>query len=586
MARPTYLRLADRRLLRRRFGVSPTGSAFSRRPDLSPPPLPTPRAWVPVHLPDLLNLTPRLQVDAVRLACVLDFAFAGGGCADALLGAMADARPEGSSWRADSFAADLFLRDLIEASMRVSLDGWRPPIDVQFLERVLALPPDTVEGREVRRAILAELDSCPERRAALEHLYRKLCHMRGLFADADSCSRYESDQRRRDILASIRDVFDAMTPFSDAQSALRRIADIATEVASHGGYLQLVQLLDYSDNMATVDLHLRVGADGRLRELRIVRFEENARNVFHDSPFGRFVARVAMWLRGFRFGDNALVDRWVDTVFQSVLPVLPLLLQLLAHVEVYLAQLAFREACRQRGLRVCFAEFTDDGELEVDALFNPLLFAQALIPVSCDLRSAHFGLTTIITGPNSGGKTRLSQAVGLLQVLGQNGFYAPAARARLRPASGLFVSIIEEPTAAQKEGRLGTELTRIRRLFESAHTRSLIILDELCSGTNPSEGEQIFLLVLGLLKELEPQVYITTHFLELAKRLHADGHDSDVAFLKVELDAHDRPTFKFVPGVADTSLAAQTAARLGVTREELMALIRRNKRSAAGCGSS
>jgi DNA mismatch repair protein MutS2 len=170
------------------------------------------------------------------------------------------------------------------------------------------------------------------------------------------------------------------------------------------------------------------------------------------------------------------------------------------------------------------------------------------------------------------------QSLGLAQLLGQGGFYAPMAAGTLPVASGMFVSVIAEHTAVDREGRLGTELLRIRRLFENAKGDAIVILDELCSGTNPSEGEEIFHLVLRLLAELGPEAFITTHFLTFARQLHGDnGEALPLAFLQVALDAHQRPTYQFEPGVASTSLAAQTAARLGVTREELMALVQRNR---------
>jgi DNA mismatch repair protein MutS2 len=107
----------------------------------------------------------------------------------------------------------------------------------------------------------------------------------------------------------------------------------------------------------------------------------------------------------------------------------------------------------------------------------------------------------------------------------------------------------------------------------------MVILDELCSGTNPSEGEEIFELVVSLLSELQPQAFITTHFLALASRLAKNGGTGAMTFLQVDLDAQNWPTYKFVPGVAQTSLAHRTAARLGVTREELLGLIERRKRA-------
>jgi DNA mismatch repair protein MutS2 len=139
----------------------------------------------------------------------------------------------------------------------------------------------------------------------------------------------------------------------------------------------------------------------------------------------------------------------------------------------------------------------------------------------------------------------------------------------------MFVSLGEAPHAHQKEGRLGMELVRIRTLFEQATAGSFVVLDELCSGTNPSEGEEIFRMLLELLHELEHEVHVTTHFLSFAHALEAEAGALGLRFLQVELDGAQHPTYRFVPGVATTSLAQQTAARLGVTRDQLRSMIRR-----------
>ena len=120
------------------------------------------------------------------------------------------------------------------------------------------------------------------------------------------------------------------------------------------------------------------------------------------------------------------------------------------------------------------------------------------------------------------------------------------------------------------------ELVRIRSLFEKLGVGAMVILDELCSGTNPSEGEEIFELVITLLAELRPQAFITTHFLQFAARIAQKPPVPLLAFLQVELDKNQVPTYRFKAGVAETSLAHRTAARLGVTREELEALVERS----------
>jgi DNA mismatch repair protein MutS2 len=330
--------------------------------------------------------------------------------------------------------------------------------------------------------------------------------------------------------------------------------------------------------MASVELKLRIGADGKIRRFEIERIRENRDNRFHQSAFGRWLTRVLLWLRGFSLGETELVNRWVDAIFDGVQELVPPLLQLLGEIEVYLCALAFKDTAERKGLAVCLPELAPDrhGPVRFTGLYNPLLFSQPGAPVPCDLELAAFHTTTLLTGPNSGGKTRLLQALALAQMLGQAGFFVPATGAALGCARGLFVSLIEEARADQKEGRLGTELLRIRMLFERSQRGSLIILAELCSGTNPSEGEDIIRLVLSLLGELDACVFITTHFLQFAHRLSEEHSQDRLHFLQVELDGEERATYRFIPGVARTSLAHQTATRLGVTREQLLALIRRD----------
>jgi DNA mismatch repair protein MutS2 len=166
--------------------------------------------------------------------------------------------------------------------------------------------------------------------------------------------------------------------------------------------------------------------------------------------------------------------------------------------------------------------------------------------------------------------------VGLAQLLAQSGLFIPASSGSVALVPGLVVSLIQETKVDQAEGRLGMELVRIRALFEALPPGAMVLLDELCSGTNPSEGEEIFELVLAMLSRLRPQAFITTHFLAFAARLGREQKIPDLGFLQVDLDEERRATYQFVPGVASTSLAGQAAERLGVTGEQLLSLIERN----------
>ncbi len=206
-------------------------------------------------------------------------------------------------------------------------------------------------------------------------------------------------------------------------------------------------------------------------------------------------------------------------------------------------------------------------------LFNPLLLGAGIRPIPCSIALDRHDAILLVTGPNSGGKTRLLQSIALCQLLGQSGLFVPARTASLTVAPGLVVSLIQETRADQTEGRLGVELMRIRALFERLPPGAMVVLDELCSGTNPSEGEEIFELVIEMLTLLHPQAFITTHFLAFAARLEHERKVDSLRFLQVELGQNQDPTYQFVSGVAQTSLAGRAAERLGVTGEQLFSLI-------------
>jgi DNA mismatch repair protein MutS2 len=542
----------------------------------------------PLAAIDLLNAEPAVIVDRERLSWALSFGFAGGDIGGLLQQALQRAPVAASDWEPDSFAAGLFVSDLIRTCMRVRIGSLEPALDALFVARVLTHAPRDLEVVEHRRAIMRELGETPALRSDFQQVYQGLHQLRTLFDSQGPVRDLDGRGRRLEVLVALRDVLAKMAgSFATSASGLRRMRSFAERARETDGFRKLVELLDYENHMASVELKLRVGADGKIRRFEIEHIRENRDNLFHQSVLGRWLTRLTLMLRGYSLGEAELVNRWVDSIFDGVAELLPPLLQLLGEMEVYLAVLAFKDAAERRGLAVALPELIDSERVaqdgagaapRFDALFNPLLFSQPSAPVPCDLELAGFRSITLVTGPNSGGKTRLLQALALAQLLGQSGFYVPAARATLGCARGLFVSLIEEARADQKEGRLGTELLRIRQLFERTQPGSLIILDELCSGTNPSEGEDIIRLVLSLLGELGASVLITTHFLQFARRLSEEPGANSLSFIQVELDEQEQPTYRFRPGVAQTSLAHQTASRLGVTRDELLALIRRHKR--------
>lgn len=556
--------------------------------DVTPPPAPAaaPPPELENIVPSLLLIDPVPRPDLDEMRQGLSFAFSSGVSGGLFAQALERAPLAPSTWDPRSFAPDLFLEELVGRCFRVRVGSHEAVVSRAFILRVLSHPPSDPRVTELRRGILFELANSAAFRKQLEALYAASVRLRGALEGATVGKVLDPVRRQLDILSLVKEIFDRMADsFEGAESGLSRLRELGASVRATEGYRSMADLLDYDEHMATLKLAIRVGADGRVRGFDLVTLRERQDNPFALSPVRRWLAKIEMFFRGFRFGDGEVMARLLDAVFEGVESHVLKLIPLLGEMEVYLGALGFRDMAKAAGLEVSLpelrpAEASDQGQRVLLGLFNPLLVAHGIRAVPCDLVTDKAETTLLITGPNSGGKTRLLQSVALAQLLAQGGLFVPARAASLVRVPGLVVSLLQETKFDQSEGRLGMELLRIRALFETLGPGAMVILDELCSGTNPSEGEEIFELVVSLLTKLRPQAFITTHFLTFAGRLAREKAITGLRFIQVELDPGHKPTYQFIDGVATTSLASHAAARLGVTRDELEGLIDSNIRLA------
>lgn len=525
-------------------------------------------------IPDLLNREPYLSVDGKALLDLLDLGFLGKDLGSEFDEALAKAQVESTGWNSSFFSADLFVEDFTRTCSQLTIDGTLYPANRPFLTKVLSNVPTDRETVEMRQGILIELDGNEKLNRSFHDLYRSLYALLSLFETPGYQGSLDTATIHLEILSQSKSIVDRMTDdFRTAQSGLQRLHRAGHAIRQTEEYRTLASLLDYEENMAELALQVRIGGDGKIRRVLVEGIEENGDNPFRNNRWRRLMNRLKLLAGGYDFTTKELMKRVIDEVFDQLSPSLIPLIQLQGHLEFYLASLQFKRESARRGLEVCLPELCDRTQIKLEGLFNPLLLSQPDPPVPCNLETASAEAITLITGPNSGGKTRLLQAIGWAQLLGQSGVYAPAARARLPIVNGLFVSLVENESAHQTEGRLGRELIRIRSLFEEIEPASMVILDELCSGTNPSEGVEMFALVLKLLGEVEPLAFVTTHFLDFTRSLEKAPPVAALEFLQVCLDEEQVSTYQFKSGVAPTSLATLVAARLGVTFERLSAIL-------------
>lgn len=529
-------------------------------------------------VPDLLHRTPMPWGDLSGSVELTRYAFEGGDCAgvfDALVEALPLAE---TGFVSGSFANQLYLDELVQRCLPIRglSDATLTP-STRLLRHVLATPPRDAVHCEARQDVLRELRARPELVAQLRTYYTAIRQLRRAL-ETEAIEEPNLVRRKIAVLVALQAAVNAAADgFEGASSNLSRLRSFGAVVRGKDGWARMAQMVDLEGNLAAVDVRLQLGSDGTVRGFGIVAVRDRGGKELLPGPFTRLLQRTLSWLRGHRYGESEVVVRLLDEVFSPFAEDIVALIATTGAVELYLSSLGFAELAEERGLSVCLPTLlapSDTGaERKIEGLFNPLLFLQDGAVRTCDVPVPGKDALTVVTGPNSGGKTRFLQALAITQLLGQVGILVPASEARLIRAPSMFLSLVEGGDASQIEGRLGTELLRIRKLFEEIEPGSLAILDELCSGTNPNEGEEIFSTVLSLLPQLRPQLFVSTHFLGLAARLEAERPVPTLAFLQVDLDANEKPTYRFVPGVATTSLAHKVAERLGVTRTDLEKLV-------------
>ncbi|MBR1749612.1 MAG: endonuclease MutS2 [Ruminococcus sp.] len=221
----------------------------------------------------------------------------------------------------------------------------------------------------------------------------------------------------------------------------------------------------------------------------------------------------------------------------------------------------FAKANLAADMNACKPEICDDGKITLNKARHPLIDKKTVVPVDFSIGDNYSSL--IITGPNTGGKTVVLKTVGLLTLMTMCGLLIPVSDgSRISVFHDILVDIGDKQSIEMSLSTFSSHMNKVIEILEKADFQSLVLIDELGSGTDPVEGAALAVAIIEKLRQKGATLVTTTHYQEL-KMYAIDTEKVENASCEFDVNTL-MPTYRLIVGSPGKSNAFAISKRLGL----------------------